>query len=65
MVIVVLGDYNSLTTEDIKLTFSAFFSCVDVTICVKFQTPSYKCFNVGIFRIRPIMTSSQSRYNTF
>ena len=46
--------YNSLTTKDIKLKFSAFLSCVEVTICVKFQIPRLMGFKVGIFRISPI-----------
>ena len=54
MLIVFLGGYNSKTTYDIKLKFSAFLSCVEVTNCVKFQIPRYKDFKVGIFRISPI-----------
>ena len=54
MFIVFLGGYNSLTTEDIKLKFSAFLSCVEVTNCVKYRIPRYKDFKVGTFRISPI-----------
>ena len=53
MFILFLGGYNSSTTSDIKLTLSAFLSCVEVTKCVKF--PRYKGFKVGIFRISPIV----------
>ena len=49
-----LGGYNSSTTKDIKLKFSAFLSCVEVTKCVKFQIPRLMGFKVGIFRISHI-----------
>ena len=54
MFIVFLGGYNSQTTKDIKLKFSAFLSCVEVNKCVKVQIPRYKSFKVGIYRISPI-----------
>ena len=50
MFIVFSGSYNS----HIKLKFSAFLSCVNVTKYVKFQNPRYEGFKVGIFRISPI-----------
>ena len=55
MFFVVLGGYNSKHTLDLKLKFSAFLSCVEVTKCVKFQIPSLMGFKVGIFRISPII----------
>ena len=54
MFFVFLGGYNSSTTEDIKLKFSAFLSRVEVAKCVKFQVPRFMGFKVGIFRISPI-----------
>ena len=54
MLFVFLGGYNSLTTKDIKLKFSAFLSSVEVTKCVNFQIPRLMGFKVGIFRISPI-----------
>ena len=53
MFILFLGGYNSLSTEDIKLKFSACLSNVEVNKCMKFLIPMYKCSNVGIFRISP------------
>ena len=55
MFFVFSGGYNSSTTEDFKLKFSAFLSCVEVTKCVKFQVPRFMGFTVGIFRISPIV----------
>ena len=55
---VFLGGYNSYSTEDIKLIFSAFLSCVKVIKCVKFQIPRLMGFKVCIFRISPIETNS-------
>ena len=52
--LVFLGGYNSKTTKDIKLKFSAFLSSVEVTKCVNFQIPRLMGFKVGIFRISPI-----------
>ena len=54
MFFVFLGGYNSLTTKDIKLKFSAFLSSVEVTKCVNFQIPRLMGLKLGIFRIRPI-----------
>ena len=54
MFFVFLGGYNSKTTKDIKLKFSAFLSSVEVTKCVNFQIPRLMGFKVGIFRISPI-----------
>ena len=54
MFFVFLAGYNSSTTEDIKLKFSAFLSCVKVTKCVEFHVPRFMGFKVGIFRISPI-----------
>ena len=54
MFFVYLGDYNSLTIEDIKLKFSEFLSCVEVTKCVNFQIPRLMGFIDGNFRISPI-----------
>ena len=58
MFIVFLYFYNSETTYDIKLKFSAFLSYVEVNTCVKFQMHRYKGFKVGIFRISPIAARS-------
>ena len=60
MFFVFLGGYNSYTTEDIKLEFSAFLSCVEVTKCVNFQISRLMGFKVGIFRISPIKLVSQT-----
>ena len=49
-----LGGYNSKTSQDIKLKFSTFLSCVEITKCAKFQIPRYKGFKVDIFQIRHI-----------
>ena len=38
-----------------KLKFSAFLSCVEVTKCVNFQIPRLIGLKVGIFRISPII----------
>ena len=57
MFFVFWGGYNSSTTEYIKLKFSAFLSCVEVTNCVNFQIPRLMGFKVGIFRISPIRLS--------
>ena len=53
MFIVSLGGYNSQTTKDVTLKFSAFLNCV-VTTCVKSQIPRYNGFKVGILRISSI-----------
>ena len=60
MFIVFLVGYNSQTTLDIKLKFSAFLSCEGVNKCVKCQIPRYKGFKIGIFRISPIALASSS-----
>ena len=52
MFFVILGGYNSY----IKLKFSAFLSCVEVTKCMNFQIPRLMGFKVDIFRISPIDT---------
>ena len=62
MFIVFLGGYSSYNTEDIKLKCSAFLSCVEVNKCVKFQTPRYQGFKVGIFRISPIARDVHCRH---
>ena len=54
MFFVLLGGYNSSTTEDINLKVSAFLSCVEVPKCVKFQVPRFMGFKVVFFRISPI-----------
>ena len=58
MFFVFLGGYNFKTTQDIKLKFSAFLSCVEFTKCVKFHIPRFIGFKVGIFRISPIAVKS-------
>ena len=60
---VFLGGYNSQTTENIKLKFSTFFSCVEVTKFVKFQIPRFMGIEVGIFfRISPIGKKAYEGY---
>ena len=39
---------------DIKFNVSAFLSCLEATMSVKFQSPRCKVFKVGNFRISPI-----------
>ena len=55
MFFVFLGGYNSETTKDIKLKFSAFLYSLEVTKCVNFKIPRLMGFIVGIFRISPIL----------
>ena len=54
MFFVFLAGYNSKTTEDIKLKFSAFLSCVEVIESVHFQISRLMGFKVAFFLISPI-----------
>ena len=47
------------------LKFSSFFSCLEVTKCVKFQIPRLMGFKVGIFRISPILEKLKDAKQSF
>ena len=51
IIYIFLIPYNPETIQDIKIKFSAFLSFVEVTNCVKFQSPRCTGFKVGFFRI--------------